>query len=413
MQLRDYQMSISNAASNLLKQYKIAYLSMQVRTGKTITALNTAKIYGAKNVLFVTKLKAIPGIAKDAAHFDFNTYIINFESLHKVTDTFDLVIIDEAHSLGQYPTMSERTKLLSKICQVKPIIYLSGTPSPESYSQLFHQFKVSTFTPFIEKNFYEWAKTYVHVSKKYIYNRAINDYSMADEMAIRDKVQHLFISYTQEEAGFTQLVNEHIHKVRMNDTTYNIIRLLKRDKVVTGKHGHVIEGDTAVKLMNKLHQLYSGTVIYDDSPMDNDGQIFDMSKAEYIFKTFAGLKVAIFYKFVAEKLLLETAAAMNGLKVTTDPAEFNRTPNDVIFISQFLSGREGINLSAADCLVCYNIDFSAVTYWQVRARLQTKDRTTPADVHWIMADQGIESHIYSQVSDKKNYTLSYFKTNYK
>jgi hypothetical protein len=41
---------------------------------------------------------------------------------------------------------------------------------------------------------------------------------------------------------------------------------------------------------------------------------------------------------------------------------------------QIVAGREGVNLSTADALVFYNIDFSATSYWQARARLQTKDR---------------------------------------
>ena len=65
MQLRHYQTTISEQALSLLVDFKIAYLAMQVRTGKTITALNTAKLYGAKKVLFVTKLKAISSILKD------------------------------------------------------------------------------------------------------------------------------------------------------------------------------------------------------------------------------------------------------------------------------------------------------------------------------------------------------------
>jgi hypothetical protein len=58
--------------------------------------------------------------------------------------------------------------------------------------------------------------------------------------------------------------------------------------------------------------------------------------------------------------------------------------------------------------VCYNIDFSAVTYFQVRARLQSKDRVDPAKVHWIFAKDGIEERIYKAVCNKKNYTTSYF-----
>src|SRR5210317_931983 len=112
MQLRDYQLTISEQANDLLRSFGIVYLAMQVRTGKTITALNTAKLYGAKKVLFVTKLKAISSILKDfeAIEKPFDIYVINYESLHKVVEDYDIIILDEAHCLGQYPQPSERTK---------------------------------------------------------------------------------------------------------------------------------------------------------------------------------------------------------------------------------------------------------------------------------------------------------------
>ena len=53
--LRDYQEAIAGKAAALLKQYGIAYLAMEVRTGKTLTALSAADRYGAKKVLFLTK----------------------------------------------------------------------------------------------------------------------------------------------------------------------------------------------------------------------------------------------------------------------------------------------------------------------------------------------------------------------
>lgn len=411
MQLRDYQLDIGTACSDRLNSYKIAYLSMQVRTGKTLTALFAVSLYGAKSVLFVTKLKAIPSILSDYEHFKtcYELDCINFESLHKIGDDYDLIIIDEAHSLGQYPQPAERTQRLKKICQNKPIIYLSGTPSPESYSQLYHQFYVSSFSPFEEPNFYKWAKNYVHIQKKHVYNREINDYSNANELLIRAKTAHLFLSMTQEDAGFTQLVEEVIHDIDMTDKTRGIIRKLKNDRVVIGKDGHVIEGDTEVKLLNKIHQLCSGTCIFDNSPDNADGTITDTTKAEYIFSKFIGQKIAVFYKFKAERTLIKMYATMNGLTFTDNPEAFNQSDNNTIFLSQFISGREGVNLSSADALICLNIDYSAVTYFQVRARMQTKDRTKPVIVHWIFMKGGIEADIYSQVSNKKNYTLSYFK----
>lgn len=416
MILRDYQVDISTKACDLLTKHKIAYLSMQVRTGKTLTALHTCKLYNAKSILFVTKKKATLSVVADYEHYknDFKCYVINFEQLHNITDQyFDLVIIDEAHCTGAFALPSKRTKELKRLCHNLPIIYLSGTPSPESYSQLYHQFWISSFNPFTQKNFYTWAtEGFVSIAFKYVYNRQINDYTNANKQAIDKVVSHLFLSYTQEEAGFIQLPDEHIHYVAMSDRTYQVCNRLRIDKIVVGKNGDIIEADTEVKLLSKLHQLYSGTVIFDVAMCDEqDTAITDDSKVNYIFNTFKGLKFAIFYKFKAERTAIILGAEKRGLKYTESPEEFQAN-EDMIFLSQFVSGREGINLSTADCLVCYNIDFSAVTYFQVRARLQSKDRIEAAKVHWIFALNGIEDNIYKCVMNKKDYSISYFRKEY-
>jgi len=413
MQLRQYQQDISTAACELLKEYKIAYLNMQVRTGKTITAFETVKKLGVKEIVFVTKKKAMSSVEKDYLDNyvnDFKCYLINFESLHKIKHLRpDLFIIDEAHSLGQFPSASLRTHQLKDLCRKLPIIFLSGTPSPESYSQLFHQFWVSSFSPFAENRFYEWAKSYVTIAEKYIFNRKINDYSHANQQKIEEKTNHLFIPYTQEEAGFTELVQETVHHIKMSDKIYLIADRLRKDKVVTGKDGQVIEADTEVKLLNKLHQLYSGTVLFDSGTEISEGAILDDTKVKWVLDKFKGRKIAIYYKFRAEAIMIEVACKLHGLSVTNDADEFNKSDISCIYVSQFVSGREGVNLSSADALICINIDFSAITYFQVRARLQSKDRTRTAEVHWVFAEGGIEDRIYKAVTNKKNYTLSYFR----
>ena len=409
--LRDYQIDISNKAADLIQKYNIAYLSMQVRTGKTITAMDTVKKLGFKKVLFCTKKKAISSIQSDYERYfrqDFNIHVINYESVHKIADytLFDIVILDEAHSLGQYPVAAERTKDLKLICYQKPIIYLSGTPSPESYSQLFHQFWVSSFSPFQHSNFYQWARAgYVRVGVKYFFNRQVPDYKNANKDMIDEKVSHLFLSYTQEEAGFKEDVKEVFHSVIMNPMTNHLAHKLRRDKVLyyPVKGNPVIEADTEVKLMNKLHQMYSGTVITDNGPI-----VIDLSKINYIGKKFGDKKIALYYKFQAELIAINNYCSSCLIKIYTDPQIFAQAESGW-FISQIQSGREGINLSSADCMVMYNIDFSAVSYWQARARLQAKDREKSVEVHWIFSSDGIEKNIYKAVSNKKDYTLSYFK----
>ena len=406
MQLRDYQISISQRAAVTLELHHMVYLSMEVRTGKTITALETARLIDAKRVLFVTKKKAITSIEEDYRSLvpGFYLDISNFEQLHRYPDTYDLVIIDEAHSLGAFPTPSQRVKDLKRICKGRKIIYLSGTPTPEGWSQIYHQFYVSSFSPFAEwPSFYKWAKDFVTVKAKYFYNRQVNDYSFANKEKIDQHCSHLFISYSQKDAGFEQHVTETVLYVDMKPSTYKLIETLKRDRIFTGKDGQVVEADTEVKLMQKVHQICSGTVITDQTAMS-----FDDTKAKFIRERFKGQKIAIFYKFQAEKAMIQWAF---GMKTTESPEEF-RDSDDLTFISQIQSGREGINLATADALVMFNIDFSAVSYWQARARIQTKDRENAANVYWIFSRGGIEDKIYKAVHDKKDYTLNYFKKDY-
>ena len=205
------------------------------------------------------------------------------------------------------------------------------------------------------------------------------------------------------------MVEEEVIEVHMLNKTYTAADRLRKDKVLRTSEGMVV-ADTAVKVMSKLQQIYSGTVIVDETDSgEPTAQIFDVTKAEHICDKFAGQKIAIFYKFKAEEMAIRVVF---GTRVVDTPESFAMSGNDAVYISQIQSGREGINLSSADCLLMYNIDFSAVSYWQARARLQSKDRTKPAKVYWVFAKDGIEAKIYERVKDKKDYTLHHFKRDF-
>jgi hypothetical protein len=310
--------------------------------------------------------------------------------------------------LGQYPRPSERTRKLKKMVDVKPVIYLSGTPSPESESQLFHQFWISAHSPFREySNFYEWAKDFVKVKQRQFGHGMVNDYSNAKREDIMARCGHLFIRYTQEEAGFTEMVQEQIVTVRMRPTTYLFADKLRKDLVVMNKDGETVLADTSVKLMQKLHQIYSGTVIV-DAP-ERHTSVFDTTKAEYIRDYFIGVKIAIFYKFIGEGVAIRSVM---GSRIVETPEEFSAGGVDTVFISQIQSGREGVNLATADVLIMYNIDFAAVSYFQARARIQSKDRDKEARLVWLFSEGGIEPKIYEAVCNKKDYTTRYFKKDF-
>jgi len=403
--LRDYQLDLSQKAVEILRDKNIVYLAMEVRLGKTLTALNTCELFGAKSVLFVTKKKAMSSIESDYASmpFSFDLAVINTESIHKAVGQFDVVISDENHKYGSYPKPSKGAKEFKQRYSHLPLIFLSGTPHPENYSQVYHQFWISKHTPFHQyPTFYKWASVFVDIKVKHLGYGMIKDYSGGKKELIEQVIKPYMITYTQKEAGFSSTINEKIIYVDMKESTYALIKRLENDLVVQGKQ-EVILGDTSVKLMSKLHQLYSGTIKFESG----NTAVLDYSKAIRIYTMFKTRQIAIFYKFKAE---LDALQFIFGDTLTTCLDEFNTTDKSIAY--QIVSGREGISLSRASSLVYYNIDFSAVSYWQSRDRLTTMDRLEN-NIYWFFAKNGIEDKIYKAVMNKKNYTLNVFKNDFR
>ncbi len=404
IEFRDYQADIISKGTKMIRESGFLYLAMEVRTGKTLTGLGICQQLNVENVLFLTKKKAMSSIMEDYDKLcpnSFALFVINYESIHKIPKIrWDVIICDEAHSMGAFPKPSKRAKDVKNLIQKNNprVILMSGTPTPESYSQIYHQVYAIPKNPFSRyQNFYKFANDWVKVRQKKINGNLINDYSNGLKTITRAMSKHT-INYSQKEAGFSVDTREHILRVRMEDKTYDLAKRLNKDLVVEGKD-EVILADTPVKLMMKLHQIYSGTIKFESG----NSMTLDMSKANFIRERFRGKKIGIFYKFKEELKAIKQAY---GEDVTTELSEFEQTDKSIAL--QIVSGREGISLRQADALVYYNIDFSATSYWQSRDRMTTKDRLE-SDVYWIFSEGGIEDDIYKAVSKKKTYTVNYFK----
>jgi len=397
--LRDYQVKNSNECTDIINKYGLVYLQHTVRTGKTATALQIAKNINTNKVLFITKKKAIDSILSDFKDFNFNYEldVINYESLHKVSLKYDLVILDEAHSIGAFPKPSQRTKLLKEKFFNTKIVYLSGTPASESYSQFYHQFYISKNSPFKNYiNFYKWAKEFTTPALIYTSYGQTNDYSKAIVQKIDKEINKVIHKFTQEEAGFENVIKKHIIEIEMKPVTYKLINKLKKDNIVIGKEETII-ADSGVKLMSKQHQLASGTIIFDSG---NVG-IIDNSKAIYIKENFNG-KLAILYYFKEELNMLKE---IFGDSITNNIEEFNTT--DKHFVGQQYSSAMGINLSKADKLIYLNFGFSGTNFIQSLDRLTIKERKE-TNIYFILAKNTLDSKILKVIEQKKNFTLKMY-----
>jgi hypothetical protein len=395
--LRPYQEKFAKQGLEILREHKILILNLEVRCGKTFIAHQIGSAY--KKVLFITKKKAIQSIKDDyeLGGYSFDLTVVNYESLHKTKGTFGLVICDESNEkISAYPKPTLNAKRVKEFVS-NDLILLTGTLLPESNSQIYHQLWVSKYSPFKAfKNFYAFHKALGVKKTLYTSYGEKPCYKEVPYNLIEPYVNNIKISFTQKESGFTANIKEVIHTVKMKPETIDLINRLKKDLVIEGEN-EVILADTQVKLMAKLHQLSSGTIKFESG----NSMIIDSSKIDYIKDKFKGKKIAFYYKFKEEYNLISSA-----FDLAKDIDEFDNS--DKCIALQFVSGRSGIKLDKADCIVAINIDFSNTTYFQFRARMITST-SLQSDIHWIFSDAGFEHQVLKAVRNKENFVLQTFK----
>jgi hypothetical protein len=376
----------------------VCYLMAQVRTGKTIMALEATKEMG--RVLFLTKKMAMGSVVSDYENMGYTHQVVvmNYESVHKVEGEFDVVVLDEAHRLGAFPKAGKVAKYIRERFKGRRFLLMSGTPTPESYSQIFHPMWVCGVS-WGYVNFYAWAKEFVEVRRVWAAQGLVNDYSMANKEKVDKIMENYKITFTQQDAGFATSITEHIVEFETSSMMEMLMRKLRKDKVVEGNTTSIV-ADSGVKLMGKLHQLSGGTCIMEDG----SARVLCWKKAEFIRDMFSKNRIGIYYKFKAE---WEAIKEVMGDTVTNDIVEFQSGEVRNIAL-QIVSGREGITLRDADYIVYYNIDFSAVSYWQSRDRMSTLNRESN-EVYFVVGSKGIERRVLRMVMEKKDYTLSQFR----
>lgn len=417
MKLLPHQLTASKKLLPILNEYGVAYLAGQLRTGKTLTALHTAEQFMrdytydgnvAFNLLFITSKAAISSIESDyiKGNFKFNLRVANYEQvLTSKLDDFipHFLVLDEGHRLGHYPKPGKTAKKIRIMFGGLPTLLLSGTPSPESYSQLFNQFWVTRQGPWKAfQGFYKWAHQYVNITQSFIgMGQLKNNYSDAKPTVMKE-FNKLCVTMTQKQAGFDGKIVEEVIACETPDYINTIIKALTKDQYYSEK-AFELTGDTAGKLSSLVHQVSSGTVIDDTGT----GRTLHLFKTVQINNKFVskGHKTAIYYWFKEEGEMLKRFFKNH----TDNPEHWKTCSAKTVFIKQIRSGREGVNLASADVLVFFNISYSAVSYWQARARSQSFKGGNKRVV-WLFSTKGIEQYIYDVVSDKKDFTLNHFRS---
>ena len=377
-----HQRKVITEGRQILDKYKMLYLPIETRVGKTLIALTLAEDNGS--VLFVTTKSAIKGVQETCEQSGLylpDIIITNYEQLHNLPlKEYDTVIVDECHKISSFPKKNlARKRLDNFIGNETNLILMSGTPHTESSSQMFHQFSLSPHHRFAEySTFYKWFKDYGVAQVKFI-GRGItaNDYTKTYHF--ENKWRPFTITMTREEAGFDHHTPKIIRRyVEMPDELlYLYTRMQVEGIVFYIDHRFIAEGGGASKL-TKLQQIASGTCIDDE-----DKQIIiDNYKVKYIEKHWDPDEVVVLYKYQAEKRMLDELG-YESLQID--------------------SGTTGMDFSHKSTIVAMTLTFSGANFIQAITRMANKERDTPMPVYIILANHTIDSDILDTVEQKKNF----------
>lgn len=416
-----HQAKLSKVAADILRKYMIVYLAWEERTGKSLTGILVAEQIAVQNILIITKKNALGNIkeekgwANTLAKFKHKKdYTLTTYGKAKSGD-YDLIIMDESHNyISGYPKPSTTWKKLKQVCKGVPIIYMSATPHAQGLQLLYHQFALSSWSPWrSELNFYSWFR---HYGKPYtikLGTREVNQYDKVDNELIRSCIDHLFVTRTRKELDFEFEPEDKVHYIELSDITKELYNNTLKNKVLVF-NGIVKLLDTTITMRSSLHMLEGGIAKVTSHIRPKEGseilQVdkeriegetlyhihYDLclptEKISYILKTWGDTdQVAIMYNYIGEGIKLRRI--------------FKHAK-----ILQATSNAEGVELAHIEHLVIYSQDFSTARHTQRRARQASKNRTSAIHVHFLLVKKAVSEQVYKTVSiNKVNYVDSRFE----
>lgn len=392
MNPQPHQIKGAEWALMTVRKYGLAYLAWEERTRKTLTALLAVENSKAKNCLIITKKKAIPGWEETLEKWAHSTTftVVNYESVHKKLPIYDFIILDESHhAISGIGKPSKTWKAVFKFTRNKPILYLSATPYAEHVGLLYHQLRLSTWTPFKEKTFYDWYRIHgiPHMTRTPYGMKDKRDVYKTDD--VLEIVKHLFDFKTRKQVGIKHEPTSNVITILPYPETLRLLKEWKKTKVITIGDYEIL-GDSDPKVRTVHYQLEGGSLKIDQrtSIAIHPGI---PEKIKYIRDNYDVGSTAVMAHFIKERELLEKW--LPGIRVLSSDGH-----------------AEGVDLSMYAKLVVYSMSFRTSKHTQRMARQANHDRRDPIEVDvLVMGKPAVGSEVYKTVATKKE---NFLKSSY-
>lgn len=321
---------------------------------------------------------------------------------------FDMVVVDESSSFKSHK--AKRFKALAAMySHIDRMVLLTGTPSPNSLSDLWAQIYLLDAGERLEKRYTQFRERYFDPDKRgadgMIYSYKAKD---GTESALLNRISDICVSMRAEDyLDLPDIIYDKVNVV-LDDRARMIYTELEKKMVLELPDDEEISAMSAAALSGKLQQLANGAVYDDDH---NWHEIHDC-KLESLVELLEALQdrgkqALVFYQFQhdLERLKATLNKAKMPWRVLLNQHDIDawNSQNAGIMLAHPASSGYGLNLQdGGNHIVWFGLTWNYEQYTQANARLHRQGQAERVIVHQLVTEDSRDDDILEALARKEN-----------
>lgn len=347
-----------------------------------------------------------------ALHTPADIYITNRENVVWLVDyyrnrwPFDMVVVDESSSFKNHS--AKRFKALAGVSShIERMVELTGTPSPNSLSDLWAQI-------YLLDGGERLGRRYTHFRERYFqpdrfgYTGTVYSYEAkpGSEQSILHQISDICISMKAKDyLQLPDIIYDEVPVV-LNPKAAKAYRDMERQMVLElPEDDDEISVTSAAALSNKLQQLANGAV-YDEEHQAHEVHSCKLEAFLELIESLSGKPVLVFYSFQHDKerilkaLEKQKHLRVRELKTTQDQADWNAGEIDVL-LAHPASAAYGLNLQeGGNHVIWFGLTWNYEQYSQANKRLHRQGQTEKVIIHHLITKDTRDEDVMEALQHK-------------
>lgn len=365
----------------------------------------------------ILRMSLVAGTEKkrlQALYTPADVYVIGRDNVTWLCDyykndwPFDMVVVDESSSFKSHK--AKRFKSLAAMFNhIDRCVLLTGTPSPNSLSDLWSQIYLLDQGERLCKRYTQFRERYFDPDKRgadgMIYSYKAKDGS---EDSILSKIGDICVSMRADDyLELPDIIYDEV-TVTLDDKARKTYIELEKKMVMELPDEEEISVTSAAALSNKLQQLANGAV-YDEFRQVHE--IHD-AKIETLVELLEGLRergkhALVFYNFIHDsdriwRRLVAEGVNVRSLETQVDIDAWNGRLCEVLLAHPASAGY-GLNLQdGGNHVIWFGLTWNYEQYTQANARLHRQGQKEKVIVHQLVTEDTRDEDILQALARKEN-----------